>query len=351
MSLHQFYIRGYRITSFTFLTAAMVTLAVYGITMIFFLFDSTWIAPTVLSTTSDKMLQFEGGYLTVTAQQGTANVAYNQAVRQVEVLTQQKDQLAILLAKSDSAIKVETTSNKVVIDQASLVANQRKKDLNSSALLSSQLETIKSETQNLLAAHVITQDIATQNLATIQSFGNSLTDSKTALLLLNQQTDDLSRKRETLLGAGKSVDAMISITAYASIQQLARQNLSDLKTAQDTVTAAKAQLDLATAAVSTLNQTSYMAARKSGSNLAFVPYDNQRIAKVGSSVYDCYLLFVACHKIGTIRHVYHDELIVDFPLFNIKLSRTIRGFLIDLDVTNEKAMSSSVLFVNKPLFL
>jgi hypothetical protein len=127
------------------------------------------------------------------------------------------------------------------------------------------------------------------------------------------------------------------------------QNASDLRTAEDAGLAAKRQLDIANAALETLNKTAYMAAMRNGANLAFIPYENHKIAVTGEPVFDCLLTIAICHQVGTIRQIHNDEQMLDFPLFNVKLARTVRGFMVELDVTDKSAMSSSILFVGKPL--
>jgi hypothetical protein len=94
-----------------------------------------------------------------------------------------------------------------------------------------------------------------------------------------------------------------------------------------------------------------MAAMEKGSNLAFVAYDNQQVARVGAPVYDCYLMIIACHQVGTVRHVYGDEQMIDFPVFNVRMIRTIRGFYVDMDINYPRAMGSTVLFIHKPLWI
>jgi hypothetical protein len=348
--LMPFYLLAYRAGSFLAISGSLIFLFGWAWIMIFFMCSSTWLSPTVLAPTSDKMLQFQNGYLTVTQQRSTALVAYNQAQRQIAFLQQQKNELEKLLQSSQSATKAETKANARILENGDSVIQQRLADHQSNETLQAGLETIRKQNESLLAAGLITRNDAIQNMLTTQSFANSVTDARSWGLTLSQQMDDLNRKRQTLLGTAKSVDAMTPVKAYYDIRQALLQNATELRTAEDSGAAAKNQLDLANNALGVLSQTAYMAALRDGSNLAFIPYDNKQIAKEGAEVYDCMLTIMICHKIGTIHRIYHDEQVVDFPLYNVKLSRTVRGFMVELDVTDKSAMGSSVLFVNKPLF-
>jgi hypothetical protein len=348
--LTPFYLLAYRIGAFLAITGSLLFLVGWAWIMVFFMCSASWLAPTVLAPTSDKMLQFQSGYLSVAQQQTTASVAYAQAQRQVTFLTQQRDELTKLLSQSRTAIKEEAAANTRILVGGDNVIRQRLQDHETNFGVQQQLAEVRAQNESLLAAGLITRSEAIQTRLAMQSFANAVTDTKSWELTLSQQMDDLNRKRETLLGKAKSVDAMAQVKAYFDIQQMAIQNATELKTAEEAGLAAKHQLDLANAALATLGQTAYMAALREGSNLAFIPYDNKQIAKEGAEVYDCMLTIMICHKIGTIRRIYHDEQIVDFPLYNVKLSRTVRGFMVELDVTDKSAMGSSVLFVNKPLF-
>jgi hypothetical protein len=295
------------------------------------------------------MLQYQSGYLAVSQQKATAQNAYAQADRQIEVLSKQRIMLDQLLAQTHQALKAETAANAKVIEAGNQVLAQRESDLVDSEDTKLKLVAFKKQTQQMLAAGLITHEQAIQSFAQVQSFNTTVTDTKTWDINLRQQMNDLARKRSTLNGSVESVEGVAVLKMYADLKQTSLQNMSDLNTALDAASAAKKQLDLASAALETLDQTAYHAAMKGGSNLAFIPYDNRSIAKVGAEVYDCALTIVFCHKVGTIRHVYSDEQVADFPLYNIKLVRTTRGFMVDLDMSEPAAMGSSILFVNKPL--
>jgi hypothetical protein len=248
-------------------------------------------------------------------------------------------------------MNVETQVIKGQLAIAHGLAEKQDRDIRDSRELQGQLLELKAETVKLLRSHVLTQDMATQSQTLIQNFLNSLTDNEATRFTLASGADLLARKRSTLLGTPASVDQMNAVVSYGALKQQLLQNANDLQTAGDMVRTTQAQLTLANQALATLKDTSYMAAMEKGSNLAFVAYDNQQVARVGAPVYDCYLMIIACHQVGTVRHVYVDEQMIDFPVFNVRMIRTIRGFYVDMDITNPKAMGSTVLFINKPLWI
>jgi hypothetical protein len=314
------YLKLYQVFGFTFLASLSFAAFFYGGLMVFFFFNSTWTAPTVLSSTSDRMMQFASGYQTALQNYETLTVSEAQAETDVEYAHDNVKELRGLAA---AFLKYNNHTDRL--------STSKGKQLADSYVLLSKLDDIKAQTQQSLKAGLITNEDAVQTITAIQQFHNGTTDSHIAL-----ETTQITVQSQALqLG-----------------QQLALAT-NDVKTKEDTLAALNRSLKISTDTVRTLKQSAYYFAMNGhGANLAFVPYDNVKHVKVGSPVYDCYLMIVACHQVATIDRLYKDEQIVDFPLFNVRFTRTVRGVLVDLKVTDQKAMTSQILFIgSKPLFL
>lgn len=318
MTLTQLYLKAYRLVGFLVITTSLTFLFGYGIIMLFFMINNTWIAPTIVSQTSDKMLQFAAGYQQNFQNIETLKVAVSQAKRDVVYA----ENNAIMLHKlGDELIKYGQSVYSL--------GNVKSKDLTASYGLIKDLRQLKIDTETNVRAGLITKQDSTQMFSAIQQFSNTTTDGNIALNTLKI-----------------TVESQLVVLN----SQIMQAN-NDVLTKEETLAAAQRSLAVASDQMNTLTATSYYSAYRKGAYLAFVAYDNRHVAKVGEPVYDCYLMIIACHKVGTIRHVYNDEQLIDFPLFNVRLSRTVRGFFVDLDMTNAKSMDSSVMFVRKPLFL
>lgn len=317
--LKPYYLLTYRGSAFTVITAALVFAFCWGLVLLFFMFNRTWVAPAIMSRTSDKMLTFNSGYQTAYQTVETLKVARSQAQRD------------IVNAENNSFLlhKLEDSMGGYVQATATL-GTAKSKDLVKSYALGNDLDKVKALTEQSIKAGLITKSDASQTFAGIQQFNNSTTDGNISL-----QT--------------------MKITVQSQIVQLMAQigqADSDVITKKETFVAADNSLVLAQFTLKNLQDTSYYKVFKGGAGgMVFIPYDNFRVAKVGASVYDCYLMIIACHKIGTIRHIYSDDILIEFPLFNIKLSRTARGVFADVDVVDQKDLYSSVMFIGKPLFL
>jgi hypothetical protein len=100
-------------------------------------------------------------------------------------------------------------------------------------------------------------------------------------------------------------------------------------------------------ALKTAKQTPLWAAMQGArTNVALVPYDNQAVANPGAPVYDCYLSFIACRQVGFIKAAFVGEQHTTHPIFKTDL----RGFLVQLELTDPDSAKSKTLFVgSKPL--
>jgi hypothetical protein len=165
--------------------------------------------------------------------------------------------------------------------------------------------------------------------------------------------DQLTRHQSTLSGNPEAIDGLSAKRQLVDLEAQLNAIDDGIAVQLKTVSEAEAALKKAKAIMETLDDAAYMnILRNGGGNMAFLAYDNATNAKAGSPVYDCYLTIVACRQVGIIKKIYADEQLVDFPIFNVRFSRTVRGTLVELDLTDKTAMKSSILFFNfKPLFL
>lgn len=318
-SLTSVYLWVYRTMALIVISGSLFFLVGWAFVLLFFLFNNTWIAPTILSTTSDKMLQFQTAYQGAVQNYETVKVAESQAERDLEFANNNARELHAL------GKQMETYMKRTVV----LNGRQKQGDLTGSYAMLKELDVVKQQTEQSRKAGLITNEDAVQTIATIQQFHNSTTDSD-----ITSGTTDITMNtaRVTLIG------------------QIAQAD-NDVHTKQETLVATKISLNLAKTVVQALEDSAYLRAMHGGSNLAFIPYDNLHAAKIGASVYDCALTIIVCHKVGTVTKVFKDEQLIDFPLFNVKLSRTARGVFVEMEMTHPEAMKSTIVFVGgKPLF-
>ena len=318
---NKIYMWIYRHTALLVIGSMFPTIVIFFLMMGFFFFNESWVAPTQLSLTSDKMLTFSQGYM-----QASQNVATLQG----GVMSAKHDyDLAVANAsKYKSASNTLASTNRTLSDSL----NGKMADINDTRVLSNELNMRKSSIRNALKAGLITNSDAASQLSGIQTFHNLVNDGKTTSIATRSSAE-------------------LSMTQL-NIQAMAAQ--SDVTKARDILKLAQAQLAPANTQLKTLKSTVYYSIMTQGNaNMAFVPYENLDNLSVGQPVFDCYLTIVLCYKVGTISSIQHDETTVPFPVMNIRFSRDMRGYfvLLNIDKGEEASMRSKLLFFGrKPLF-
>lgn len=322
IGLKKLYLTGYRTVGFAALASALLALVCYGIVMLFFMVNNTWIAPTVLSSTSKEMLTFSAGYQQAQQTLLTLQVTHDQAVREYDLATKNVDSL--------TGIAKTLTSYKTGLDR---VAPKRQQELHAEQNYAGQLDSVKDNTIKSEGAGLITHTDAVSLLTSASRFQAEATNDGVTWNTTNVQARATSEQVATQL----------------------RQAESDVLTKKAMVDAIETSLHTSRQTVLTLEGSVYYRALTNqgnkGAYLVFVGYDTLPNVKAGDGIYDCYLMFVFCKKVGTIDHIFNDEQLVDFPLFNIRMSRTVRGVMAEAKMTHPDSMRSTVLFVGrKPLF-
>jgi len=302
------------------LSAAMVFMVGYGIVMLFFMWNNSWIGPTVLSKTSKEMLEFSEGYQTAMQAMTTDEVIRDQSSREYQNALINYSNLVDLTAQFEQY--------RVVVKKP---IGEKAQNILSSTALANDLELNKQYIQDSLKAGLITKVDSLTALANIQQFRNSVPDS---VLMLNST-------------------AITARQQYVQIEALRQQAQSDVETRKAAAAAAAVvNYNIAKRNIDTLKGSVYYDAYyNNGSNLAFIPYENMNSLKIGSPIYGCHVEFIFCKRVGTVKHIYTDEQLVQFPLFNVRLNRTDRGVFIDMDLTEKRWATATVLYINHaPLF-
>jgi hypothetical protein len=313
------YLFIYRFIAFFAITGSLLFLIGWAWIMVFFMGSSTWIAPTRLSMTNDKMLTFNQAYQTADQNLETLTVTRDQAARELQTVQSTYSRL------TDLSIHFN-----VYLDSLKKTAPVKLSQVGNSMNLFGDLNAIEVQARRNAKLGLISNDILVSTLSTIAQFKSIATDGKT-----NWETTNITAQGNL-------------ITLSTQLDQ-AR---NDIATKKATMDAAANSLVIAQKVMDNLGRSVYKYTFDgNGSNLVFLPNSGLDKVKVGSPIYDCYLTVIICHQVGTISHIFDDEQTVEFPLFNIKLSHTERGVIGQANMTVSKSMRSSILFVGrKPLF-
>ena len=320
--LRKIYLNTYRAAGFAFLFTIAGSIFVLFASLIFFFFNASWIAPGKLSPTSDKMVSYSQAYQSSYQNTQSLQAAVVQASADYNLALHNASKYASVkssVASSDSRLAVQIGKKQV--------------DLGNTQHISAQLESQKANINSSLRAGLITQTEAAAQISGIQSFHNSVVDGNIASITANAGSKLTVAQTEILLNSANA----------------------DIATKKNQLTLAQQTLQSATKQLNVLKSTVYyQILTKGDADLAFVPYENLDNVVVGQNVYDCYLMVVGCYKVGTVMSIQTEEQIVEFPVFNLRFTRNMRGVfvLLNIDKGSETAMRSKLLFFgHKPLFI
>lgn len=318
--LKPYYLFVYRVTAFLAISGSLLFLVGWAWIMIFFMFNNSWVAPTVLSKNSDRMLSFSGGYAQSIQLIETDTVMLNQAQRDLKYA---KDNVTKL--KQLSAHLMSYTN------RSARLASERNRELTKARVLSQELDKLQTQASQSRRVGLIDGQTYTQTEILVNQFNGMTLDTSQSL-----ETQDITTQGQIL-----------------TLDEQLRQAENDVNTKQEMVDASQRALSVATKVVDNLQGSALFEAFNSNNhnvNIAFVPYDNSK-SLAGAAIYTCRLEIIWCRQVGTIIKVYDDEQLVEFPLFNIKLSRTERGTFALINLTEKDAYKNLVMFIDKPLGL
>ncbi len=179
--MKKLYLSIYRLLGFSSLLGLSVTIACFFFLMLFFFANDSWIAPTILSRTSDRMLTF-------------AN-AYQQALQNVETLRGKKQTAELEYSSALSTHRDYASLTTELRNGRRTLAGLRRQtrsDLRESTELSRQLDRNRKQIDRSLKAGLITNEEAAQELAAGQSFHNALTDRRVSITSASASGESLA---------------------------------------------------------------------------------------------------------------------------------------------------------------
>ena len=330
----------YRIFAIVTLYLVLLGVLAYGFVMGFYALNTSWAAPVILSPADDKSLDFTEKLVTTRQTLEDLNVDKNKLQDGIAEMNKHRAALEALEPELQTAIAREKEHNVRTGPQLDALDKQKQADNLKTQAVMAQVKEVEVAIDKDLAAGLITKGDAATQRAALNQAQNSYTDSKIGEVLL---TDSILEK--TTLDT-KSLDVLDKQAEL--ISEIAQLDIA-VSVAQKQIYEETKQIASLRQALATAKQTPYYLSVSGGSAIffAFVPYDNQSSAAIGSAVYDCYLNMVACRKVGTVKQIFAGEEHAIHPIFRTD----IRGFLIQMQLDRSESAKSKTVFLNhKPLF-
>ncbi len=329
----------YRTVALTALYGIMAGLVIYVGTIGFYTLNTSWIVPASLTPTDSISLGFSDRLVTSQNEVSTLRLDIEREQMGLREFREQRTALLAMLPAFSKAIQMKHTQDRQVGLTLAGLSDEKQEDTDRTARLVADRTELEAGIEKDLKAGLITKDDAAQSRMQLNQARNELTENKISGIVLE----------DTILQRSNSA----TMDADALAKQL---EIREKIAAMDTeITVGEKQLAFDDAEIQRIQQATsvatgtpyYQTASSSGPvYLAFVPYEHQKGVVAGTPIYDCYLEFVGCRYVGSVKQVFQDEEKVQNPI----LKTDMRGFLVQLELSDTRAIQSKTLFAgNKPL--
>jgi vacuolar-type H+-ATPase subunit D/Vma8 len=342
-------LKSYRWFAVIILTTILVCAAGYGISMLTFVVNSSWVAPVILSKSDPHVAQLAAQVFQAKQNYDQMKGELDSAEQAHNLLQTQKDWLTGIIARYEHSLGDEKNANAQFNGQLQTLVAERKAINARSAQLVAANRQVSDGIDQSLKAGLVTAVTATQARAGLVSAEQALADSKVAVATIDNQISQLTRGVQSLGGGNSSPEAMQSLAQVSILkQELNETNLKLVQLNADVKVKGKEATELLSMLNGLKTSPYYMAAYgdKDVRRFAFVPYDNEDAAHIGAPVYSCKAEIVLCSKVGRVKAITKDEEHAQHPLFSTQL----RGVLVELDLDDAKAAKDQVLFVGHSPF-
>jgi hypothetical protein len=303
---------------------------------VFYWFSTSWIEPTVIAPTDERVLALSSQLLVQTTARDkvAAELADSERVMRMheeflegakkalqDELADRKGELNRLLAldKSFASTRAEVASN-----------GRAYSDLS------------KKKLEAEYGAHFIDRSEAVAGALQLSQIAQGNLSLAEKEVELYKRRAELSRETDALgaiVGARPS-SGRHSIEVLKILQDVKRTEV-ELAKARDDHGVLQRSLQRYDKMVRTLSESPFMRAVDGKGTIAFVPYDNLGAVTVGAPVYGCAIGPLFCKKVGSIVSLLPGEMAYKHPLHNSQL----RGQPVQITLGNALDAERKVLFV------
>jgi len=353
MTLKKIYLSVYRLIGLMALLLLAGALLFYTATFSFFMFNKSWVAPTVLSPSDPKALQARAEMIRQQQFYEEATIVMETRRHELVVLRQRRDSLAQLVSSINSAIGSEIVTANRSVGEIAYLQKEKGANIKQLDVALSHIEELIKTNDSELAAKLITKSQHSERAIAHSQMQAAVTANRIEAKALADQRDLLQRGASTLQGKGSSVQALDAVTKKLELQNELAMTDVQIVTKTSEIMAAGRELSRLDAANTIIDKTPYSKVIEGNKTLTlgFMPYDNRHFDEPNQDVFSCFAIFIGCKKVGKVAAKYADEQIVEFPIFNTRFTRTVKGVFVEFDLTDDAAHEQILFIGGKPLFL
>jgi hypothetical protein len=328
----------YRVFSMLALYGILSGIIFFGVLFVFFLGSNSWVSPFVISPSDVPVLSIISQITTSQATVDTLQLDYKASSENAEFSKAQVKQLFAFNKELRAKLGKQSAEWADATQDLSKYDTEAKTNIDTVMSDVNNGEELRRLVKRDLAAGLITNEDALATYSSIDMLKINTTAAKVAESDLKDsirqhKMDDLTSL--SVEGQAAALEFQLA-QLYSAIKTDDQHMVSDLET-----------IATINRAVKIAKQSPYyLAAQDAAVQLGVIPYDPKITLKTGEPVYNCALWIVDCRKVGTVFGVYPNELVFENPL----TKTNTRGYIVQIQVTNEAMRSKALMVGRKPLW-
>lgn len=340
-------VSAYRLLGFSILTLIVVVLVGYIMSTAFFYMSSSWIVPTAISASDEKVVSLQAQVAEQQNQRDRIADELNQAERAIAAQQAFQGEFA-------KAIKGDLEGRKIALGKmrelASVAAGTRAQIQNQNRAYAGAARKRMAEEYKAGLIDRTAMLSGKFQLAQISSSNLSLAERQAEYETKAAELESTARSLDSILANAEGEGNTALSYEVLQIKQQYEASRLELAKAVETRNTLKASLVRQDKILKALKDSAYLRAVNDGATVAFVPYGNLSKVTKGAGVYACSLTMFWCHHVGDVLELLPGEVAGRHP----HRDKSLRGQLVEikLDTEDAEAGADDVLFVGgKPLLL
>ena len=346
--IQNFYLQSYRLIGFIFLVGLISSILWYAFSMLFFIANSSWSVPLILSQNQEKVMMHLEHVIGLEHEVNKSIAeltAFKQALDHKKILLNVAQKLQLRVNQSMVLQSQQYTKNSETLDQLS---KEKRASVVELKQLLSKINYRESIIEKELKLGLITQQEALAARLMSNKIRSDLVDAKAIIYDLSRRSLAFSNAASTLNGSATNLLAMSKVVKKVELENQIAQIKSDIFSLTVSTERLRANIKEKNKVLALMTNSPYILATKVPTTVAFVPYRNLAHAKVGAPVYSCWLDMVLCYQSGYVSRVYKAEEYFKHPIFKSDIKGQLIGIVFNHEIDGQKKL----LFLNsKPLLL
>jgi hypothetical protein len=336
--LNKYVVSTYKLIGFAVLTVIVLALLSYLGANVFYWFSTSWIEPTVVAPTDDRVLALSTQLLSQSSARDKVAADLADAERVMKMHEDFLDGARKALADELSDRKTEL--NRLMALDKSFASTRAEVASNGRAFTSMSKRQLAAEYR----ARFIDRESAVAGALQLSQLAQGNVSMAEKEIELYKRRAELQRETDALaaivVGQPGKQSSRHSIEVLKIVQDVKRAEV-ELAKARDDHEVLQKSLERYDQMVKTLQESPFLKAVGGKGTIAFVPYDNVDRIKPDAPLYGCAIGPLFCKRVGKVVALLSGEMSFKHPLHNSQL----RGQPVQVQLDDLKDAERKVLFV------